>query len=391
MVIPSLYRHNPKSLENVVYFLDALWAFLRVVYFLVDPFIDGWWMYVTMYALPTNIQVAVFMLMLLYCAQRVHYDQWNEKKVVLFTAYGVTNGLLLALYFVYVIVSLLNKDDNKLKIVFLMSCVFLVCFAFLVVGFVVYTILLVKQKHRHALFKHESRTALLSLMIIIILCLTIRCVWDIINIFKAHSVSLFSSDLADQLWVCALFLTWEIIPLLSVIAFFGKIPHAEASVVIPPSPVMSYSGSFAPSPNSSGNSIICPPSPPPSGRFDETIPLLQDGRQPTLIPSDSNSVNSDIVDRPNQPLLPQPSPSSSMAPAGNGVANSASASVNGSTHHSANNSHSVVMRGTCPLVHLDGSTPFYCFVTPELADLQNDGRALFLNTHTDSPLHTQQQ
>ena len=97
-----------------MYLLGAVWSLFRVVYFLVAPFVGGWWIYVIVYAFPTNIQVALFTLLLLYCAQRVHYDHWYRIKRVLFVSYGVVNGVLLLLFAVYATVSLLFSQELEL-------------------------------------------------------------------------------------------------------------------------------------------------------------------------------------------------------------------------------------------------------------------------------------
>ena len=90
-----------------MYLLCAVWSLFRVVYFVLAPLVGGWWTYVVLYALPTNLQVALFTLILLYCAQRVHYEHWNRLKNGLFAAYGLVNGGLLLLYVAYAVVSLL--------------------------------------------------------------------------------------------------------------------------------------------------------------------------------------------------------------------------------------------------------------------------------------------
>ena len=395
-----------------MYLLGAVWSLFRVVYFLVAPFVGGWWIYVIVYAFPTNIQVALFTLLLLYCAQRVHYDHWYRIKRVLFVSYGVVNGALLVLFAVYATVSLLFSQEKQRWIVLMMSAVFVVCFALLVVGYVAYTVLLARQKHRHALFKHESRATLLALMVTITLCLTIRCVWDIINLAEAQAVHIFSDNLREQLMVVVLFLTWEIIPLLSVIVFFGKIPHAVAAVVIPATDASSSDAAAAAvatavataaaAPDgtthtgSSGTTVtpfsgragtMTSPSPSGSQVYDETLPLLlSDSKPPGALAPDAASVNTDAADL----LLP-------TAPAAGGTigsvvsgagAGTAGGAGTGSTHHAHAAAPSFVMRGTCPLVQSDGSTPNYCFVTQQLAGLRTDGHSLFTSATSDGPATT---
>lgn len=385
-----------------MYLLGAVWSLFRVVYFLVAPFVGGWWIYVIVYAFPTNIQVALFTLLLLYCAQRVHYDHWYRIKRVLFVSYGVVNGVLLLLFAVYATVSLLFSQERQRWIVLMMSAVFVVCFALLVVGYVAYTVLLARQKHRSALFKHESRATLLALMVTITLCLAIRCVWDIINLAEAQAVHIFSDNLREQLMVVGLFLTWEILPLLSVIVFFGKIPHAVAAVVIPatddaataPAAAPGDSSSNSGHNNSGSSGTIAPPfsgragtmtSPSPSGSqvYDETLPLLlSDSKPPGPLAPDAASVNTDAGDV----LLPgAPAAGGAFGVVGttNSSSTGAGTGTSTGTHHAHAATPSFVMRGTCPLVQSDGSTPNYCFVTQQLAGLRTDGHSLFSSATSD--------
>lgn len=385
-----------------MYFLGAVWSLFRVVYFLVAPFVGGWWIYVIVYAFPTNIQVAFFTLLLLFYAQRVHYDHWNRIGPVLFASYGLVNGLLLILFAVYASVSLLVAPAQQRWIVLMMSAVFAVCFALLVVGYVAYTVLVARQEPRPAPYKHESRTAQLALLVTITVCLTIRCVWDIINLAEAQAVHIFSDSLREQLTVVGLFLTWEILPLLSVIVFFGKIPHAAPVVVPAPAPApsdasTSASGDVATGEDAAHHSYGCTygtgnssahnsahgsahgsgpiaslpfggrtgtmTSPSPSGSQvydDEKLPLLLSESKPASLPPDAASVNADPAD-----VMQSASP----------VTGVISASV-GSTHHSHTNTPSFVPRGTLPLVKNDGSVN-YCFVTQEAAGLPPDGPLFF--------------
>ena len=340
-VTPRCDRHNPRSLEAQVYCLGCVWAVLRAVFLLVYPLAPRQWLFCFVYGLPTNVQVGVYSLLLLYCAQRVHFASWDRIHRGLYTACVAVNA---ALFVLYVVVSSIgvaraargvgwtNRANNV---------VFLLCFLTIAVAFGTYSVVLARQKRRHALYKHENQRALVALTVTIACCMVIRCVWDFAELVTARPVGIFSRTARDQVMVLFMFLVWELIPAFAVIGFFGHIPARERRyynydiVVPPPETTVAITADLTDG-NDSGEST-------PLRRYSEETPRR----------------SLDLV-------------------AGSAVAGSLGSrnSIGGTSSSSTSSSGArkpppapPAMRGTTQLVQGDGSTPNFDFVTQQLAAL----------------------
>ena len=214
-------------METVFYCLCAVWGVLRVVFFLVVPLARQPWLAVLVYGLPTNIQVAVYSLQLLYCAQRVHYERWAAIHRRMYAAYVATNVLLLAL-FIGVSVAALAKNAGQRWIDTAHNIVFAVCFLLIAAAFAVYSVALARQKRRHALFKHENQRALVALTTTICVCAAVRFVWDVCNIIADRSmVNIPATSAQEHVVTFFMFLVWELVPTFATIYFLGRIPVRE--------------------------------------------------------------------------------------------------------------------------------------------------------------------
>jgi len=108
------------------------------------------------------------------------------------------------------------------------NCIYLLCFTLIAAAFIGYSIALIRQKKRHALYKHENQRALIALTIVISICMMIHVFWDIVNIAEKRFVDISSRDKHDEITVFFLYLFWELIPAFVVNGFFGRISTSES-------------------------------------------------------------------------------------------------------------------------------------------------------------------
>jgi len=321
-VLIFVYKHNPKSLETSFYCLGGVWGLLRAVFFLLTLIFPDNDAMNFVYGLPTNIQVAVYSLLLLYCAQRVHYAIWDKLHWKLYWVFIITNAVLFIVYIVgtSIVITVFNSDF----LMILDSSIFLLCFMLIAIAFVGYSIALIRQKKRGALFKHENPKPLIALTIIIALCMSIHCIWDVISLVKGSSVDFSSQNVKDQLTVFFSFLIWELVPAAAVIGFFGRIPTGGETV-----------------------NWVEPPI---------TITVDEDSM---VEPSATAGGKQETEEK--QKLL--------AAPPRRSTDSTSPGSLTASLRHGSSVIPNAAIRGTAPLVSHDGSTPNFGFVNKQLAVL----------------------
>jgi len=321
-VLIFVYKHNPKSLETSFYCLGGIWGLLRTVFFLSTPFFVKVNPFVhVVYGLPANFQVAIYSLLLLYCAQRVHYAKWDKIHKKLYWVFIIMNTILLITNIV-ALTLVLSFDVSSTVMTHVNSAVFLLCYVLIGVAFIGYCLALILQKKRHALFKHENQRALIALTATIAVCMTVHCIWDVINLISEKFIAINSKIVKDQVAMFFMFLFWELIPAFAVIGFFGRIPTGSQSFQEQPVTVTVVGE------DGSDKSLG------PSGMQDA------EERQGLLAPSSRRSFDS-----------------------------TSPGSLNNSLRHGSTIIPNAAMRGTAPLVSNDGSTPNFGFVNKQLADL----------------------
>ena len=310
------------------YSLGGIWGLLRAIYFLVTPFFHTMLLSLhLLYGLPTNVQVAVYSLLLLYCAQRIHYAKWDKIHKRLYCIFIIGNIVLFIVNTVAMTVVVLVRASSS-AVTRVNSGLFLLCYMLIAAAFIGYCVALIRQKKRHALFKHENQRALIALTIAISVCMVIHCIWDIVNLTSNHHILVNSKDAKDMVTIFFMFLFWELIPAFTIIAFFGRIPtgsesqqYQEQSVIV----TVSSDGDGTNSPDGA------------TGLRQEP-----EERQGLLAPSSRSRKSFD---------------------------SSSPGSMNNSLRHGSTLIPNAAMRGTAPLVGHDGSTPNFGFVNKQLADL----------------------
>jgi len=322
------YKHNPKSLETSFYLCVAFWGILRAVFFFVAPIFPESKTLFFIYGLPTNVEVAVYSQLLLYCGQRVHFAKWRAIRWRVYWAFIVLNIILFLINIVATSIVMI-KDFTSNTPAVVNSSIFLATFLLIAVGFTAYSIALARQKERSPLFKHESQKALIALTVTITVCMAIHCGWDAFNLIKHHHVKIPSRDVTDQITIFLMFLFWELIPACVVIVFFGRIPTGDELVQRQP---------------------------------DGTVTVtVDDGRNERGSGSRSRLLEAEE----KQSLLPQ-------KPVGRTVDASSPGSFAGSVRHGV---VGVNVRGSVQLIDNDGSTPKFNYVTQQLAAFaENNGR-----------------
>ena len=333
------HRHNPRSLEAQVYCLGALWAVLRAVFLLVYPLAPRRWLVCFVYGLPTNLQVGVYSLLLLYCAQRVHFASWDRIHRGVYAACVGTNAALFVLYVAVASVGVARAARGLAWVNRANSVVFLLCFLTIAAAFATYSVVLARQKRRAPLYKHESQRALIALTVTIAACITIRCVWDFAGLVAGRAVGIFSRRARDQAAVLLMFLVWELIPAVAVIGFFGHIPARERRYY--------------------AYDVVVPP-------VETTVAVTAD-----LDGCDSGESTplrrcSEEAPRRSLDLVAGPALAGSLGTRSSFSGGAGSGSGSG---HGSRRTLPPPMRGTTQLVQGDGSTPNFDFVTQQLAAL----------------------
>lgn len=325
-----------------MYCLGCLWAVLRAVFLLVYPLAPQRWLFCFVYGLPTNVQVGVYSLLLLYCAQRVHFANWERIHRGLYTACIAVNAVLFVLYLVVSSVGVSRATRGLQWTSRANNVVFLLCFLSIAVAFGTYSVVLARQKRRCALYKHENKRALVALTVTIACCMAIRCVWDFVELVAARAVGIFSRTVRDQVMVLFMFLVWELIPAFAVIGFFGHIPARDRryynyDVVVPPPETTVAVTADLTDGIDSGEST-------PLRRCSEETP------------------------RRSLDLVAGPAVAGSLGSRTSiGGGGSSSGSTGGSS--GSRKAQRPPLRGTTQLVQGDGSTPNFDFVTQQLAAL----------------------
>jgi len=326
------YKHNPKSLEIALYVCVGIWAAFRAVFFIFAPLFPDDDAMTFIYGLATNVQVAAYSLLLLYCAQRVHFRRWRKINKKLYWGFVVANVILFVINLVAMLIVTLN-DFSSTTPTIVNSSFFLAMFLLIAIVFVIYSIALIMQKDRDPRFKHENPKALIALTITIALCMTIHCIWDAINLIENLSVSIPSKDPILQVTIFFMFFFWELIPACVTTIFFGRI--------------------------STGDEFVRPQEAQITVTVDSSAAEGTQGTKSSLLEHEEK-----------QRLLPPPrrtldasSPGSFSGP-----------------RHGGTLIPTAATRGTTQLVGNDGSTPNFHFVTQQLAviaagdDRQNNGQ-----------------
>jgi len=219
------YRNNPQSLESYLYFSCIVWSIIRALFFFIYPFASSSiFLGTILYPFTANVQVVAYSLMYLYCAVRVHSVNWEKNKKVLYLVLLIVNIILLLLFIVVAIIGIVNGSDEAKPVKIASSSLFLASFATFAVVYIIYGILLAKTKEQSPLYANERKTPLIALFIIVSLCLTVRVVWNAVNLIATIHVSLFSKKASDQVVEAIMFFVWELAPLTSILLFFGRIP-----------------------------------------------------------------------------------------------------------------------------------------------------------------------
>jgi len=310
------YKHNPKSLEIALYVIVGIEGVLRAIFFLVTPlFPDSRILYI-IYGLPTNFQVGAYSLLVLYCAQRVHFARWRQIRRSVYWAFIIANFVLFVINLTAMLIEAFNNFSDRTPTV-VNSSLFLTIFLIIAIVFVAYSIAMIRQKERDARFKHENPKPVIALTITIVLCMAIHCIWDAVNLAKNLHVSIPSKDATFQATIFFMFLFWELIPACAVIFFFGRIATGDE---------------------------------PPKDPITITV---SDGSIDGLSSSKTGLLESEE----KQKLLPQQRRS---------VDGSSPGSLSNSLKHGCF-TPTAVTRGTTQLVGSDGSTPNFQFVTQQLA------------------------
>jgi len=317
------YKHNPRSLEISLYACVGVWGLLRALFFLITPIYPDSKVLFFIYGIATNVQVAAYSLLVLYCAQRVHFAKWRRIRWNVYWGFVALNTVLLLINVIAMLIVTLNEFTTDVPTI-VNSAIFLLMFSIIAGAFVTYTILLKLQKERHALFKHENQNVLVALTAIISICVIIHCIWDLINLSLGLHIHIPSEDVKEQCTIFFLFVVWEVLPSCTVIAFFGHIPTGEEVVAQRP---------------------VEP----------QITVTVADGTKTGLLEAEEK-----------RQLLPQPRPT---------VDGSSPGSLSGSAKRGVTLVPTAATRGTTQLVGNDGSTPNFNFVTQQLAVLAaGDGK-----------------
>jgi len=317
------YKHNPKSLEISLYVCVGFWALLRALFFLLSPIFPESKVLFFIYTIPTNIELAVYSLLLLYCAQRVHFVKWRKIRWRVYWSFIIVNTILFLINCIATLVVIFNDYQSNMPSI-VNSIMFLIIFSIIAVAFVTYSIVLIRQKERDPRFKHENQKALIALTITITLCMSIHCIWDAVKMILELHVHIPSSDIGSQVTIFFMFLVWELIPACVVIIFFGRIAIGDERIVQRPTDSQ-VSVTIA-----SVNNI--------EGPAGSKANLLEPEEKAKLLPASRRSMDG-----------------------------SSPGSLSNSLRHNGTVIPSAVTRGTTQLVGNDGSTPNFQFVTQQLA------------------------
>lgn len=244
------HRHKIKSFRFTFLLLCFLWTFIRVIFWFVVV-LHQWpvWLSTVIYFFPSCCQIATFSLLILFYAKLVHLHRWRERRVCYTSFCLVANFLMMALIVALAMAFDRTSPKNESyavlgKIYYFTSSLF---FGTLVVMAAYYVHQLHKTKNStgnasslvhldptYTSGTTSKREVLVTSLVFLIFAS--RCICDLMAAFgsdmwRHHIIETVESHTKLlQGSTLALIFLWEIVPTLTIIIYFRRIPATGISL-----------------------------------------------------------------------------------------------------------------------------------------------------------------